>query len=87
MPQPSPSGYHLREDMGIKNPIQLPGWDFLYASGGERGIRTPGTLRYNGFQDHRIRPLCHLTVCGCAKVGSFMFWGQEIGGGIWVSGG
>ena len=29
--------------------------------GGERGIRTPGTLRYNGFQDHRIRPLCHLS--------------------------
>ena len=28
---------------------------------GERGIRTPGTFRYNGFQDHRIRPLCHLS--------------------------
>ena len=27
--------------------------------GGGRGIRTPGTLRYNGFQDRRIRPLCH----------------------------
>jgi hypothetical protein len=26
---------------------------------GGRGIRTPGTLRYNGFQDRRIRPLCH----------------------------
>ena len=23
------------------------------------GIRTPGTSRYNGFQDRRIRPLCH----------------------------
>ena len=30
-------------------------------SGGERGIRTPGTFRLNGFQDHRIRPLCHLS--------------------------
>ena len=29
---------------------------------GERGIRTPGTLRYNGFQDRRIRPLCHSSV-------------------------
>ena len=28
---------------------------------GERGIRTPGTLRYNGFQDRRIRPLCHFS--------------------------
>lgn len=28
---------------------------------GERGIRTPGTSRFNGFQDRRIRPLCHLS--------------------------
>ena len=28
---------------------------------GERGIRTPGTLRYAGFQDQCIRPLCHLS--------------------------
>ncbi|MBN1111742.1 MAG: hypothetical protein JXA53_02375, partial [Bacteroidales bacterium] len=27
----------------------------------ERGIRTPGTLPHNGFQDRRIRPLCHLS--------------------------
>ena len=29
--------------------------------GGEGGIRTPGTLRFSGFQDHRDRPLCHLS--------------------------
>jgi hypothetical protein len=34
--------------------------------GGERGIRTPGNLRFNGFQDRRIRPLCHLSG---AKIG------------------
>ena len=28
---------------------------------GERGIRTPGALRLNGFQDRRDRPLCHLS--------------------------
>ena len=28
---------------------------------GERGIRTPGTSQYNGFQDRRNRPLCHLS--------------------------
>ncbi len=33
----------------------------MAGEGGERGIRTPGTLPYNGFQDHRIRPLCHLS--------------------------
>ena len=37
--------------------------------GGEGGIRTPGTLPYNGFQDHRIRPLCHFSA---AKI-SFWF--------------
>ena len=28
---------------------------------GKRGIRTPGTSLFNGFQDRRIRPLCHLS--------------------------
>ena len=28
---------------------------------GERGIRTPGGLHLNGFQDRRNRPLCHLS--------------------------
>ena len=28
---------------------------------GERGIRTPGTVKYAGFQDRCIRPLCHLS--------------------------
>ena len=32
--------------------------------GGERGIRTPGTSQYAGFQDRCIRPLCHLSI-GC----------------------
>ncbi len=30
-------------------------------SSGKRGIRTPGTLQFNGFQDRRNRPLCHLS--------------------------
>ena len=36
---------------------------FVTVFGRERGIRTPGRLPYNGFQDRRIRPLCHLSVC------------------------
>jgi hypothetical protein len=35
-------------------------------SSGELGIRTPGTFRFNGFQDRRIRPLCQLSG---AKIG------------------
>ena len=29
---------------------------------GERGIRTPGGVTLNGFQDRRNRPLCHLSL-------------------------
>jgi hypothetical protein len=32
--------------------------------GGERGIRTPGTFRHNGFQDRRFQPLTHLSANG-----------------------
>ena len=37
---------------------------------GERGIRTPGGLTLNGFQDRRDRPLCHFSG---AKVNYFLF--------------
>jgi hypothetical protein len=37
---------------------------------GERGIRTPGAVTLNGFQDRRIRPLCHFSG---AKVVLFFF--------------
>jgi hypothetical protein len=33
----------------------------LKTSSGERGIRTPGGVTLNGFQDRRNRPLCHLS--------------------------
>ncbi len=31
------------------------------AFGGERGIRTPGPVTVNSFQDCRNRPLCHFS--------------------------
>jgi hypothetical protein len=34
---------------------------FAVLISGERGIRTPGGVTLNGFQDRRIRPLCHLS--------------------------
>ena len=36
--------------------------DHFCGFGGETGIRTLGRLPFNGFQDRRIRPLCHLSV-------------------------
>ena len=38
---------------------------------GERGIRTPGPLQVNGFQDRRNRPLCHLSA---AKLHFFIIY-------------
>jgi hypothetical protein len=40
---------------------------FTFALGGEIGIRTPGTSRFNSFQDCRNRPLCHFS-SGKAKL-------------------
>ena len=55
---------------------------------GETGIRTPGTSRYNGFQDRRNRPLCHLSKTllrvalffkGGAKVGIIFYFANKRG--------
>ena len=35
---------------------------YVTAFGAERGIRTPGSFHFNGFQDRRIRPLCHPSI-------------------------
>ena len=34
---------------------------FSISTSGERGIRTPGPVTVNSFQDYRNRPLCHLS--------------------------
>lgn len=33
----------------------------MAGEGGERGIRTPGSVTFNSFQDCRNRPLCHFS--------------------------
>jgi hypothetical protein len=45
-------------------------WVLLLLSG-ERGIRTPGPVTVNSFQDCRIRPLCHFSA---AKVMFFLVY-------------
>ncbi len=37
---------------------------YIKTYGGERGIRTPGPVTVNGFQDRRFRPLSHLSERG-----------------------
>ncbi len=39
--------------------------------GGEGGIRTPGRLPVNGFQDRRLQPLGHLSVLYLARYFNF----------------
>ena len=38
---------------------------FVFTTSGERGIRTPGPVTVNSFQDCRIRPLCHFSNKSC----------------------
>ena len=48
---------------GFENRVFESGERNKTSNGGERGIRTPGALiTLNGFQDRRIKPLCHLSV-------------------------
>src|SRR5262249_24258675 len=49
----------------------LPIGDMSIGGGG--GIRTPGPLRVNGFQDRRIRPLCHPSALHVVQVGRSFF--------------
>ena len=42
-----------------QNPLIISRFIFDYC--GERGIRTPGPVTVNSFQDYRNRPLCHLS--------------------------
>ena len=46
---------------------------FLTSFCGERGIRTPGGVTLNGFQDRRNRPLCHLS-----SVNAFALTGAKL---------
>ena len=61
-----------------KNPVNLSTYRTLC---GERGIRTPGTLRYAGFQDRCIRPLYHLSLQMVAVVFG-LFASAKVGGFI-----
>ena len=52
---------------------------FPFCRGG--GIRTPGTSRYNGFQDRRIRPLCHASVISAISFVAFATFLTHSSGG------
>src|SRR5690606_1465289 len=64
-----------------------PRWPLEYLPDpcGERGIRTPGPVTVNGFQDRRIRPLCHFSFAICfselasANIGGFFISANTFG--------
>ena len=61
---------------------------YLIDFGGEKGIRTPGGFHLNGFQDRRIRPLCHLSgaklALHCYPAKSILY--QAVGSASMVNG-
>ena len=59
----SPYNYQLEKKLSIKTESSKK-----LLSSGETGIRTPGTSQYNGFQDRRNRPLCHLSKTPLSEV-------------------
>ena len=59
----SPYNYQLEKKLSIKTESSKK-----LLSSGETGIRTPGTSQYNGFQDRRNRPLCHLSKTSLSEV-------------------
>ena len=50
-----------QDDKGVRENKKPPQKGGFCNFGGERGIRTPGPFRVNGFQDRRFRPLSHLS--------------------------
>ena len=59
---------------GIINKKSTTSVILFFVFGGERGIRTPGPVKINGFQDRRIRPLCHLS----SDKSRTLFWIDQI---------
>jgi hypothetical protein len=57
-----------RSGKQIKKALIINAFTLIKKISGERGIRTPGPVTVNGFQDRRIRPLCHLSA---AKIGAW----------------
>ena len=52
---------HFCRSTKIKNVACYLHTTFYILLSGERGIQTPGTLQYGGFQDRCNRSLCHLS--------------------------
>ncbi len=63
----------LSEIKGNKKPHEINRGVF---DGGRLGIRTPGTSRYNGFQDRRFRPLSQPST-GCGEGNSPIIWAWQ----------
>ena len=65
--------YHLRSsELGSILDTKKPRNNVVLNSfGGERGIRTPGPVTVNSFQDYRNRPLCHLSAANVGREKQF----------------
>ena len=65
--------HHLRSsELGSIIDTKKPrNYVVLNSFGGERGIRTPGPVTVNSFQDYRNRPLCHLSAANVGREKQF----------------
>lgn len=65
---------------GTREMKKAPSGSFIFDCG-ERGIRTPGGVTLNGFQDRRIRPLCHLSG---ANIRSQSLYSEQFLKNLWI---
>ena len=65
------SMYSLKQAWLIQKTKKPRNYVVLNSFGGERGIRTPGPVTVNSFQDYRNRPLCHLSAANVGREKQF----------------
>ena len=63
--------YSLKQAWLVQKTKKPRKYVVLNSFGGERGIRTPGPVTVNSFQDYRNRPLCHLSAANVGREKQF----------------
>ena len=63
--------YSLKQAWLVQKTKKPRNYVVLNWFGGERGIRTPGPVTVNSFQDYRNRPLCHLSAANVGRENQF----------------
>lgn len=73
----------LQVDKKKKDETEISSFLTLKNTSGKGGIRTPGPVKISGFQDRRIRPLCHLSMM--QRYNLFLNYQKKIEKNVFIS--